>query len=149
MRDSKSLLTVRPTGKVNVMGLAIALAFFGAVYWGIVMGPVHLENLDIREWVTGTFNESARVPADALISPLLNKLNDAKFASHYETDENGLKIKVGGLGLSEDNITIERNEEAQTSTVRVEYVREVKMIPFEKYRNVKFVVQKSGAWAAP
>lgn len=140
------VLKVRPTGKVNLMGLAIVLAFVGAIYWAVLMGPVQLDNLDVREEVTATFNESARISPELLMPKLLAKLNHPKLGSHYEVDDNGVKVKTGGLGLTEDNIIIERDEEAQTSRVRVEYIREVNMVPFGKWRKVRYVVEKSGPW---
>jgi|CXWL01.1.fsa_nt_gi hypothetical protein len=128
------------------MGLAIVLAIVGGLYWAVLMGPLQLDNLDVREHVTSAFNESARVPVENLTVQLLAKLNNPKFANHYEVDENGVKAKVGGLGLTEEDITIVRNEETSSSQVRVVYTREVHMVPFGKWRKVRFVVEKSGPW---
>lgn len=126
--------------------MAIAIAFVAGLYWAAVFGPKHLDNLDVREAVAAIFNDSGRASPETLTTRFLGVVNSAKFASHYELDDNGERVSVGGLGLTEDNISIEVDTEAGTSTIRVEYDREVKLFPLDKYRKVHFVVQQSGAY---
>ncbi len=133
---------LRARGAVNLVTLFLLLALVAAGYAAWLLVPLYLDNLDMREAVTATFNRMGADPEDARIRNYL--VGRAKgIGTHWET-HSGERVEKPGLGLTEEDVVIERDPAAQTGRVQVDYQREVRLWPTDAYKTLDFHVEKAG-----
>ena len=70
--------------------------------------------------------------------------SDLKVGTHLVTDDFGNSREASGLGLKDEDITIEHDEVAQTILIRVDYDREVVLEPSKKIFRLHFHPQLAG-----
>ncbi len=129
----------------TLIGYLTVAALAAAAYLGVMFVPVYLDNLNARDIVNTSFNQYRDLRSlEALAETVLRQFNAVAWATHVVEDKNGEKQVVKGLGLTEDNLFINFNEETRTLTLRVTYSRTVQLKPTDKVRKVNFVVERVG-----
>jgi hypothetical protein len=132
----------RPTGKINLIAVVLLLGAVAFIYSVIMFSKPLLDNLDVKEHIEAAYNQ-----ADGMDDQRMKLLIETRCASvgdHEEDDGFGTIRTRPGLGLTDENITIERNEVAQTISVRVEYARKVTLAPTTRVYILHFHPEISG-----
>ncbi len=135
---------VRPSGKVNLIGLVILGAIGYGIWWVVTFSGVYLDNIDVRDAVEGAYNESGRKDDATLVMLMKNQLNLSTLGNHEETDEFGVTSEKGGLGLIDENFSVTRDEVTKRITIIIQYQRKVSLKPLKKFKMVPFRVMKEG-----
>ncbi len=138
---SKRLLfakTVRPAGSVNLIGLMLFLALAGGIYWLAMFAPAYLDNLDVKEALTGAFNDASMSQDSQLRVRILAQVS--KVGTHR--DASG--AVVPGLEITPSMIVIQRDEVEHTIALEVEYDRAIVLWPSKRIRTLHFRVQQEG-----
>jgi hypothetical protein len=114
-----------------------------AIYAIVIIAPLYVDNLDVKEAVGAAHNLSGRVSNDG---QLRNEIRNRTMhlASHYEKDIYGRTNLVKGLGLKDEQIIIERNPITQNVRIEVNYERQVQLKPIQKWRVMRFKVVREG-----
>jgi hypothetical protein len=133
---------VRASGKVNLIGVVLLAGIAGGIYWLIFFAPLYLDNMDVKTAVVSAYNDSGRISDEKLKVKI--KEAAAQIATHKEDDGYGTIKEVKGLGLTDEQIVILRNEVAKTISIRVDYDREVQLKPLKKMKRVHFSPNTSG-----
>jgi hypothetical protein len=132
----------RPRGAVNLVNLTLLLLVVGGAYTGWILVPLWLDDLDVREAVAVGFGQLAVEPTDQRVRELvMAKLRNV--GTHWE-EQDGKQVELPGLGISPEDIQVERNREANTGRVAIDYTRMVKLRPLDRFYPVHFVAQRSG-----
>jgi len=138
---------MRAHGKVNVIALLIVGALLYGAWWGLNFGKAYLTNtFDVKDAVVKTFNQWGLRNEETLRSRLAIMLNGKNMGHHLETNDMGEDVEVGGLGVSDDNIFIDADDNAKHLTIRVEYDQTIHLWPLKGTRVVHFVSEKSGPY---
>jgi hypothetical protein len=126
---------------VNLVKLTLLLLVAGGAYAGWIFVPLWLDDLDVREAVAVGFGQLP-VEGDQRIRELvMAKLRNV--GSHWE-DQDGKHVEVPGLGIAMDDIQVERNPQASTGRVAIDYTRMVKLKPLDRFWPVHFLAERSG-----
>jgi hypothetical protein len=139
--------TVRDSGKVNVVGLLMLAGIVGAIYFGIMLAPAYTDNMDVSGAIASAYNQSAR-DDDVLRNIIQDKL---RYVGEHEEDDGFGNVKIAqGLGLTDDDILIDRDTVNDTIRIEVDYTRKVELKPFKRILLLHFHPNKSGpVHAAP
>jgi hypothetical protein len=116
-------------------------ALVGGIYAVWAFSKPVLDNLDVKEAIAVALNQSGR-DDQALKSVIIDRLQ--RVGSHWAEDEYGNVVQREGLGLTPDDITVERNEVAGTLFIRVDYERVVPLPPSKSTYTLRFSPQKEG-----
>jgi len=135
---------MRAHGKVNLIAVLILGAVVGGIWWLGSYSGVYLDNLEVKDKVTSAFNSWGIKNEDSIRRMLLMQLNDKHLGKHRETNDFGEEVEVGGLGITDEQLTIEADDVNRQLTVRLEYDREVKPLLLKSTKRVHFVVEKTG-----
>lgn len=135
---------MRPSGRINLVSLALIAAVGAGFYWVFIFSPVYLDNLDVREAIDVAYNLSPRTSDEILRRTILERLNQPTLGSHQEDDGFGNLSVVGGLGIKPEQVIIERDEVRKRILIRVEYEREIQLKPTERVRTIQFDPEKEG-----
>lgn len=119
--------------------LAAAIA---AIYCAVIFLPVWADNFDVKEAVAAAYNTSNRNDDEKLRE--LIKKRTAETATHTETDEFGYTVEKPGLGLTDEDILIERDTVQNRIKVQVNYERKVRLKPLKRIVRWKFQVKREG-----
>lgn len=135
------------SGKVNPVSILLILALIGGGWWGYTYFPVYWDNLTVREAVDSAATVYLASEEEGVKGKLMQRLNMLTTAGepvgwHFEIDEDGYEVRVPGLGVTEDDITVEWDEANRTVTVQLEYDRVVELKPLDERRTVHFSVVK-------
>ena len=126
---------------MNLVKLTLLLLVAGGAYAGWIFVPLWLDDLDVREAVAVGFGQLP-VEGDQRIRELvMAKLRNV--GSHWE-DQDGKHVEVPGLGIAMDDIQVERNPQASTGRVAIDYTRMVKLKPLDRFWPVHFLAERSG-----
>lgn len=117
-------------------------AAIAAIYCAVIFLPVWADNFDVKEAVAAAFNTSGRNDDEKMRE--LIKARTAQTATHTETDEFGYTVEKPGLGLTDEDILIERDTVQNKIKVQVNYERKVKLKPLKKIVRWKFKVKREG-----
>jgi hypothetical protein len=136
---------VRPRGSVNPLSVVIIVAAIAGLYWAILYVPMYVDNLSVREAADVGITAS-KADDERVIEAVLRRINFGQEAvgTHMEEDANGDLVEKRGLGLTAENVTVDRNEQAKTIRVVIDYTREIHLKPSSKVRTVSFHVEKEG-----
>jgi hypothetical protein len=137
---------VRPArGAVSLVSLVLLLGLAAGGYCAWLFVPVYVDNLDVREASTAAFNRMAADPDnDRVRTFLLNRTK--QIGTHWES-EGGTRVEKRGLNLTDSDLILERDAEEHTGHVQVDYQREVRLWPTERFITVDFHVEKAGKLA--
>jgi hypothetical protein len=129
-------------GAVSFFTILMLLVLAVGGYLGWLLVPLWLDNLDMREASTATLNRLASNPdVEAVRVFYLDR--SKRIGTHWVT-EGGTRVEKPGLGLTADDIVIERDPFEHTAHIQVDYQREVKLWPTERFATFDFHVEKAG-----
>jgi hypothetical protein len=131
-----------PRGAVNLVSLVLLLGLAAVVYLGWIFVPPWLDHLDMREATTAAFNRMATDLDDERIRSFL--LAKAKTTGSHWESRGGAWVEAPGLGLSESNISLERESGSRTARVAVDYQRRVRFVPTDCFQTLDFHAEKAG-----
>lgn len=133
------------SGRINLFSLALVGAIFTGMYIVVVFAPAYADDVDVREAVTAAYNSSGRQPDDELRRMIQDRLNQAPgVGTHKEDDGFGNIVERPGLGLTDEQVIIERDEVRGMISIRVEYARDVLLRPTKRIYKLAFSVRKEG-----
>jgi hypothetical protein len=130
---------MRPAGKINLIAVVLIAGVFGGIWWIVNYSSAYLDNLDVHDAVKSAYNTCWRYPDGQLSFEIRNKLNASTLGWHEELDETGALKRVNGLGITEDDVHIERDEVATTIHINVTYKRKVYLWPWPGKDNVRWL----------
>jgi hypothetical protein len=132
-------------GAVSLFTLVLLLGLAAGGYLAWMFVPVYLDNLDVREASTAAFNRMVADPDnDRVRGYLIDR--SKRIGTHWES-EGGTRVEKPGLGLTNADVVLERDTGEHTGRVQVDYQREVKLWPSERFVSVDFHVEKAGKLA--
>jgi hypothetical protein len=137
------LTNVRQTrGAVSLINLLLLLGLVAAGYLAWTFVPVWLDSLDVREASSAAFNRMAIDPdLDRIRGYFLDRTK--RSGTHWE-NEGGTRMEKPGLGLTGADVLIERDAAEHTGHIQVDYQREVRLWPTDRFVSVDFHVDKAG-----
>jgi hypothetical protein len=142
----KRLPRLRPSGKTNLIGVAVIAAVIYGVWWIITWSGVYLDNLDVVDAVKGAYNDSGRKNDQGVLDAVVFAPGINTAGTHDEDDGFGnIKTDVPGLGIKKEDVTVTRDDVKQTIRIEVVYTRKVPLKPFKKVELKRFRVVKEGA----
>jgi hypothetical protein len=133
---------LRARGAVSLLTLVLLLGLAAVGYLGWLLVPIWLDNLDMREVSTATFNRMAADPDDDRMRVYFLS-RTKRIGTHWET-EGDTRVEKPGLGLTDADILIERDPFEHTARIQVDYQREVKLWPTERFASFDFHVENAG-----
>lgn len=123
--------------------LAVLAVIVGAIYVVAKVVPFYVDNMDVEEAVAATFNLAGRNNNDGILRGEIRS-RTGEMGSHVETDSWGVDHVVPGLGLTDDQITIERSRITDNVRIEVNYQREVEFALFNYVHVMNMRVVKEG-----
>ncbi len=133
---------MRASGKVNLIGLVLVLAIVTGLYLVWMLSPAYLDNFDIREAVGGSFHESGRVSDDQIRNRILDVAR--RVGTHQRQNELGEWVEATGLGLTPEQITVERDPVLKRILIRVSYARAMELKGLNRTHTIQFVEEREG-----
>src|SRR5690349_8509157 len=131
-----------PSGKISFGGLVLLILVVGGLYLGVMLIPVYADNFDVKEAVAVAFNRSPTSDDDMLRKVIIERTSQV--GTHWDTDKFDQDVLVPGLGLTDENITIERSTVSPNVRIEVDYERRVQLKPTNNVRVIRFHVVKEG-----
>ncbi|WP_146209884.1 hypothetical protein [Vitiosangium sp. GDMCC 1.1324] len=132
-----------PSGKVSFGGLVLLALVAGVIYLGVMIVPFYVDNLDVKEAVAVAHNQLVQGADDfELRNTILDRTS--RMGTHWERDQFDRDILVPGLGLTEDQIIIERSSVTPNVRIQVDYTRRVRFKPTNIVHTLHFRVVKDG-----
>ena len=133
---------LKARGAVSLFTMVLLLGLAGVGYAGWLYIPLFLDNLDMREASSAAFNRLAHDPATERVrSYFLSRANS--IGTHWE-EEDGTRVEKPGLGLTDADVTMERDALEHTARVEVDYRREARLWPLARFVTFDFHVEKVG-----
>ena len=134
---------VRDSGKVSLGTLVLLLLLGGAVYFGAIYLPLWVDSLDVKEAVAAAHNLAGRNLNDAVLRNEIRS-RTSEMGTHQEQDTWGNVRTVPGLGLTDEQILIERNPVTGSVRIEVEWERVVTLKPTRREHTFQFRAVKEG-----
>ncbi len=134
----------RPRGAVNLVNLTLILIVAAGAYIAWLYVPLWLDDLDVREAIAAGVGQLPIEPSalDGHIrTRVAARLNTV--GTHWE-DQDGKRVEVPGLGIEPDEIQVERNAQAKTGRLSVDYARTVRLKPLNKFWTLRFHTAREG-----
>ena len=132
-----------PSGKISFGGLVLLTLVAGGLYAGVMFVPFYVDNLDVKEAVAAAHNRAAQTADDDTLRNVIIE-RTSEMGSHWERDQFDRDIQVPGLGLTPEQITIERSDVSGKVRIQVDYTRRVRLKPTKNVRTLRFRVVKDG-----
>ena len=127
----------------NLGTLAVLAAIASAIYIAAKVVPLYVDNLDVKEAVEAAFNLAGRNNNDGLLRAEIRD-RTSRMGSHVETDNWGNDRVVPGLGLTDDQIVIERSRVTENVRIEVTYQRAVELSLFNYVHMLELSAIKEG-----
>ena len=138
---------VKPSGKVNILGVLILIGIAGAIYWGVMIGPLYLQRTDAKGELQVGFNKFGLDKVPNIRKVMLLHFNDPElFGKNLQPNEQGVLVEVPGLGVTEDDLEYEPNDRLKELLVRLRYKRTIILRPTSKVKTYNFMVEVKGAY---
>ena len=119
-------------GKIDLVGFLLLVVIASGIYAAVMFVPVYIDNYSVKHAVAVGCNLASIGSSEEKVRMEIR-----------ERLRNGGENAVPGLILRDDQIVIERNETAQTVSVRVDYARHVKLEPFDRMVRLAFHVNNA------
>jgi hypothetical protein len=132
-----------PNVMKNLGTVAVLAVLACVIYVAAKIVPLYVDNMDVKEAVEAAHNLSGRNSNDSV---LRGEIRDRtrRMGSHVETDSWGTERVVPGLGLTDEQITIERSPITDNVKIEVVYEREVELSLFNRVHVVELRAVKEG-----
>jgi hypothetical protein len=115
----------------------------GGIYLGVMLLPVYVDNFTVREAVTVAHNRAAQGADEAMLRNVIIE-RTSRLGYHWERDRFDQSIRMPGLGLTDEDITIERSSVSESLRIEVNYERRIRFVPSKYVRTLRFRVVKEG-----
>jgi hypothetical protein len=136
-------LTVRDAGKTNFAGLGLLVVVASIIFVAVKVVPFYVDNLDVKEAVEAAHNLSGRNNNDGILREEI-RMRTKHMGEHVQRDSWGVDQVVPGLGLTDDDITIERSPVTENVRIEVNYERVVDFSPIPYTRVLRLRAMKEG-----
>lgn len=126
----------------NPLTVLLVVAVLGGLFYGFHVGPLYLDNLDVKEACQMAIN--TWTSEDNLVKgqgALNKRLNMSDLGWHFGEDDDGLEVIKPGLGIPDENMVLEEDDSGLERTCRVTYSRTIQFSPLKKRKTYPFVVQ--------
>ena len=120
----------RPTGKVNPIGVLLIAGILFGIYYIVMFGGAYLDNMDVMEAEAAAFNSFGHFPEERIRAEFKGALD--KIGTHRELNQDGDLVEVRGLGVADEQITLERGPD-EMIVIHVDYDREIQLKPSQKW----------------
>lgn len=127
----------------NLGTLAVLVVLAGFIYVGAKIVPLYVDNMDVKEAVEVAHNLSGRNTNDSILRAEIRD-RTSRMGTHVETDSWGTEHVVPGLGLTDDQITIERSRITDNVKIEVVYERAVELSLFNRVHMLELRAIKEG-----
>jgi hypothetical protein len=127
----------------NLGTAAVLAAIASAIYVGAKVVPVYVDNLDVKEAVEAAFNLAGRNKNDSILRAEIRD-RTGRMGTHVETDTWGNDQIIPGLGLTDEQIVIERSRVTDNVRIEVTYQREVDLSLFNYVHVLEMSAVKEG-----
>jgi hypothetical protein len=127
----------------NLGTLVVLAAIASGIYVAAKVVPLYVDNLDVKEAVEAAFNLAGRNNNDSILRAEIRERTN-RMGTHVETDKWGNDQVVPGLGLTDDQIVIERSRVTDNVRIEVTYQREVDLSLFNYVHVLDLSVVKEG-----
>lgn len=134
---------MRAAGKTNIGMLLFLVVVAGAIFVAAKLVPVYVDHMDVVEAVDATFNLAGRNNNDGILRGEIRS-RTMRMGNHVEVDSWGVEQVVPGLGLTDEQIVIERSRITDNVKIEVTYEREVDFSPFGYTRTLQMRAVKEG-----
>jgi hypothetical protein len=132
-----------PSGRISFGGLVTLLLIAGGIYLGVMLVPVYVDNFTVKEAVTVAHNRAAQgLDDDSLRNVVMERTS--RLGYHWERDRFDRDVRMPGLGLQPEQITIERSTVSSSMKIQVDYERRVRFAPSKYVRTIRFRVVREG-----
>ncbi len=119
------------------------LLIAGGIYLGVMLVPVYVDNFTVKEAVTVAHNRAAQgLDDDSLRNVVMERTS--RLGYHWERDRFDRDVRMPGLGLQPEQITIERSTVSSSMKIQVDYERRVRFAPSKYVRTIRFRVVREG-----
>lgn len=127
----------------KLLGYLAVLGVFAALYAVVMLGPLWVDHMSAKDLFNSSFNAYRELPIpDAFKGQLIRKFNAVEWASHQEVDDAGEVKEMPGLGLTDDDVIVEFDENTKVLWVKVNYSRRLVFKPTDKVRVFKFTLER-------
>ncbi len=144
--NRRPLLRVGPmrnAGKVSLGTLVLLALIAGGIYFVVMVAPFYVDHLDVKEAVSAAHNLAGRNGNDGVLRAEI-RVRTSQMGQHVEKDTWGVERVVPGLGLTDEQITIERSSVTQNVRIEVAYEREVQLKPSNYIHRMNFTAVQEG-----
>jgi hypothetical protein len=132
---------LKPYGKVNLVTLLLLSAVIGGIYSVWMFSKPVLDNLDVKEALSAALNQKG-LSDDQLKAVIISRLE--RVGTHFGEDDFGRVVEKTGLGLTPDQITVDRDTVQGTLYLRIDYHRDIQLKPSGKWVQLRFKPDASG-----
>ena len=131
----------KDSGKANPIAVFLMLAVAAGIYLGVIALPAWTDNIDVQDAIDAAVSQSNR-DDDYLRRFIEEKLQYV--GNHKEDDGFGNITVKQGLGFTDDDIQIDRNDVNNTIRIAISYSRELKLSPTKKIWTLHFHPSQTG-----
>jgi hypothetical protein len=134
---------VRDAGKVDLGTLLLLALIGGGLYFVVMVAPFYVDHLDVKEAVSAAHNLAGKNSNDEVLRAEIRN-RTSRMGEHVEKDSWDVERVVPGLGLTDEQITIERSSVTQDVRIEVTYEREVQLKPTSYIHKMHFSAVREG-----
>jgi len=134
---------MRNAGKVSLGTLVLLALIAGGIYFVVTVAPFYVDHLDVKEAVSAAHNLAGRNGNDGVLRAEIRE-RTSRMGEHVEKDTWGVERVVPGLGLTDEQILIERSSVTQNVRIEVFYEREVQLKPSSYIHKLQFTAVQEG-----
>jgi hypothetical protein len=132
-----------PNVTKNLGTIAVVAVLAAVIYVAAKIVPFYVDHMDVKEAVEAAFNLAGRNTNDSILRAEIRDRTKL-MGNHVETDSWGVDHVVPGLGLTDDQITIERSRITDNVRIEVLYHREVDLALFNRVHVLELRAIKEG-----
>jgi hypothetical protein len=130
-------------GKVSLGTLVMLALVASGIYFVVMVAPLYVDHMDVKEAVSVAHNLAGRNPNDGVLRAEIRE-RTSRMGEHVEKDTWGVERVVPGLGLTDEQILIERSGITQNVRIEVTYERSVRLKPLDYVHTVQFSAVREG-----
>ncbi|WP_224371061.1 hypothetical protein [Hyalangium versicolor] len=127
----------------NLVTLLVLVLVALVIYIAAKVVPFYVDNMDVEEAVSASFTLAGQTQNDGALRAEIRS-RTTRMGTHVETDSWGVDHVVPGLGLTDDQIDIERSRVYDDVRIQVTYQREVDFALFNHTHVLEFRVVREG-----
>ncbi len=130
------------SGKISLPNLILLLVVASAIYLGVLLFPVMLDHFEVKNQINVALNRAYQLEDRRLAGQIAEGLG--RVGTHWTANPYGELEEAVGLGVTAEQIVVERNTVAQTIRIAVPYERQVRLKPTQKFLTIRFSPEREG-----